>query len=304
MDAIWQWGIGFIHTVQLLHAPALDAIFKTITFMGEEKFFLVLLPLLVWCVDLAVGMRVAFAFLLSAYVNTCLKDLFTQPRPFVLDPTVKLHEASGYGLPSGHSQSAVVVWGVIAAGFRKTWLWVTAILLMALIGFSRVYLGVHFPSDVLGGWAVGAVFLGAYLALQPRVEDWLKKSGVAAQLALAVAAPLLLTLLHPTQDTISSMAVLMGTGVGFALLARATSFSASGPAWQVAIRFLVGMAGVGVLYVGLSAVFPTEGEPLYAGMRFVRYALLGLWVGLGAPWLFIKLRLAATASFQKPGQRF
>jgi len=294
MDAIWQWGIDLIHTIQLVHGPALDTIFKAITFLGNEEFFLILLPLVVWCVDFAVGARLAFAFLLSCYANTGIKDIFAHPRPFELDATVKLHEASGYGLPSGHSQSAVVVWGVIAAGFRKTWLWVTAILLMALIGFSRIYLGVHFPTDVLGGWTVGALFLAAYLALQPRVATWLKKAGLGVQLAVAVVAPLVLLLLHPTKGAASPMATLMGMGVGFALLRRITPFSAAGPAWQIAVRFLVGMVGIGILYFGLSAVFPHEGEPLYFALRFVRYALVGLWAGLGAPWLFLKLRLAST----------
>ena len=293
MDAIWQWGIDFIHTVQLVHGPALDVVFKAITFMGEEEFFLILIPLVFWCADFVVGARLAVIFLLSAYANTWLKDLFAHPRPFELDSTVKLHEASGYGLPSGHSQSAVVVWGVIAAGFRQTWLWVAAILLMALIGFSRIYLGVHFPTDVLGGWTVGAIFLAACVALQPRVEAWLKKAGLTVQLALAVAAPLALLLLHPTKDAASPMATLMGMGVGFALLRRITSFSAAGPAWQIAARFLIGMVGVSAFYFGLSVIFPHEGEPLYFALRFVRYALVGLWAGLGAPWLFLKLRLAS-----------
>ncbi|MEA3339063.1 MAG: phosphatase PAP2 family protein [Chloroflexota bacterium] len=300
MDAIWQWGLDLIHTIQLVHGPALDTTFKAITFLGEEEFFLILLPLVVWCVDFTVGARLAFAFLLSSYANTGIKDIFAHPRPFELDATVQLHEASGYGLPSGHSQSAVVVWGVIAAGFRKTaakaaaWLWVVAIALMALIGFSRIYLGVHFPTDVLGGWMVGAIFLAAYVALQPRVEAWLKRAGLGAQLALAVVVPLALLLLHPTKGAASPMATLMGMGVGFAFLRQVTSFSAAGPAWQIAVRFLVGMVGIGVLYFGLSAVFPHEGEPLYFALRFVRYALVGLWAGLGAPWLFLKLRLAST----------
>ena len=79
MDAIWQWGLGLIHTIQLVHGPALDAFFKAITFLGEEEFFLILLPLVVWCVDFAVGARLAFAFLLSSYVNTGLKDIPSQP---------------------------------------------------------------------------------------------------------------------------------------------------------------------------------------------------------------------------------
>ena len=293
MEAIWQWGLELIRTIQLVHGPTLDAIFKAITFLGEEEFFIMLLPLVFWCVDFAVGARLAFVFLLSVYANTELKYLFAHPRPFELDPAVKLHDAEGYGLPSGHSQSAVVVWGTIAAGFRKTWLWVVAILLIVLVGFSRIYLGVHFPTDVLSGWAVGAVFLAAYLALEPRFTAWLKQAGLAVQLALAVFVPLALLLLHPTKDTGSSMAVLMGMGAGVALTRQVAPFSADGPLWQRAVRFLVGVIGLLVLYVGLTLVFPAEGESLYFVMRVVRYALVGLWAGLGAPWVFRKLRLTS-----------
>ena len=296
MDAIWQWGIDLIHTIQLVHGPALDAFFKAITFMGDEEFFMIILPLILWCVDFTVGARIGFVFLLSPYVNALLKDWFADPRPFELDPTVQLHYsgADGYGLPSGHSQNSVVLWGVIAAGFRKTWLWVVAILLAVLVGFSRVYLGVHFPTDVLGGWTVGVVLLAIYLALGPRVEVWLRERELVWQLALAVAVPLALLLLYPTKSTASPMAVLMGMGVGVTLTRRTVPFSAAGPLWQRAARFLVGVIGMFILYLGLSFVFPSEGEPLYFAMRVVRYALIGLWAGLGAPWLFLKLRLASS----------
>lgn len=294
METVWQWGIDTIHTVQLMHGPVLDAIFEAITFMGNEEFFLILLPLIFWCVDFAVGARLAFAFLLSTYDNVGIKDLFAHPRPFERDPTVQLYDAEGYGLPSGHSQSAVVVWGIIAASFRKAWLWVVAILMMILIGFSRIYLGVHFPTDVLCGWTVGAILLAVYLVLEPRIEAWLKQAGLAAQLALAVIAPLALLLLHPTKDTTSSMAVLMGMGVGVALTRQMISFSTAGPLWQRGVRFLVGAIVLLVLYVGLKLVFPAEGESLYLVMRTVRYALMGLWAALGAPWLFLRLRLASS----------
>lgn len=294
MEAAWQWGLDLIRTIQLVHGPTLDAIFKAITFMGEEEFFMIILPLIFWCVDFALGARLALAFLFSPYACTVLKDLFAHPRPFELDPAVKLHDAEGYGLPSGHSQSAVVLWGIIAAGFRKAWLWIVAVLLMVLIGFSRVYLGVHFPTDVLGGWAVGAVLLGIYMVLEPRIEAWLKRASLAMQLALAVVVPLVLLLLYPSNDTASSMAVVMGMGVGVALVRRVAPFSAAGPLWQRALRFLVGMIGLLVVYLGLKFVFPGEGEPLYFAMRVVRYVLVGLWAGLGAPWLFLRLRLASS----------
>jgi membrane-associated phospholipid phosphatase len=293
MDAIWQWGIDFIRTVQLAQGPVLTAFFKAVTFMGEEEFFLLLIPTILWCVDFAAGARLAIIFLLSTYVNTGLKGLFAHPRPFELDPTVGLHDIGGYGLPSGHSQSAVVVWGTIAAEFRKTWLRVVAILLVVLISFSRIYLGVHFPTDVLGGWAVGAIFLALYLVLGSRIEAWLREASLAVQLMLSVALPLALLLVYPDKDATSSTSVLIGMGIGVALIRRIAPFSATGPLWQRATRFLVGAIGLLAIYFGLKLVFPAEGESLYLALRTVRYALVGLWVTLGAPWLFRRLRLAS-----------
>jgi membrane-associated phospholipid phosphatase len=300
MEPIWQWGLDLIRTIQLVHGPALDAVFKAVTFLGEETFFLILVPMIFWCVDFAVGARMAFVFLLSPYLNAVLKDLFAHPRPFELDPAVQLHDVGvgGYGLPSGHSQNAVVLWGSIAAGFRKTWLWALAIVLMVLIGFSRVYLGVHFPTDVLGGWAVGAVLLAIYVALGPCIEAWLKRIGLAWQLVLAIVVPLALLLAHPTADTATPTAVLMGMGVGVALTMRVAPFATAGPPWQCVLRYLVGAVGLFALYFGLKLVFPAEGEPLYFALRVMRYALVGLWAGLGAPWTFLRLRLASRRPHQ------
>jgi len=296
MDAIWEWGLEVIRTIQQIHGPALDAFFKGVTFMGEAEFFLLLLPAVFWSVDLAVGARMIFAFLLSTYVNNGLKYLIAHPRPPDLDPAVRLASAEGYGLPSGHAQSAVIVWGYLASAFRKTWLWIVALLLILLIGFSRIYLGVHFPTDVLGGWIVGVVFLLAYLALEFRVETWLKRLSLAAQLALTVLVPLVLLLLFHSGDAPKVMGAMLGGGVGLVWLVRAVPFRAAGPLWQRVVRFLVGVVILFVIYFGLKAIFPGEGEPLYLALSAVRYALLGLWMSLGAPWLFLRLRLASSGS--------
>ncbi len=292
MEPIWEWGLEVIRTIQQVHGPALDAFFKAITFMGEAEFFLLLLPAVFWSVDLAVGVRMIFAFLLSTYVNSGLKYLFAHPRPPDLDPAVRLASAEGYGLPSGHAQSAVIVWGYLASAFRKTWLWIVALLLILLIGFSRIYLGVHFPTDVLGGWIVGVIFLLAYLALEFRVETWLKRLSLAAQLALAVFVPLVLLLLFHSGDAPKVMGAMLGGGVGLVWLVRTVPFRTAGPLWQRVVRFLVGVVVLFVIYFGLKAIFPAEGEPLYLSFSIVRYALLGLWMSLGAPWLFLRLRLA------------
>ena len=108
MEAILQWGIGFINIIQQIHSPVLDSIFRVITFLGTERFYLLLLPLIFWCVDIRLGARLAVILLLSVYSNFYLKDFLQQPRPFDIDPSVQLADTQGYGLPSGHAQSSVV----------------------------------------------------------------------------------------------------------------------------------------------------------------------------------------------------
>jgi membrane-associated phospholipid phosphatase len=295
LEPIWQWGLDFIRAVQSVRGPVLDAIFVAITFLGEEDFFFILLPLILWCVDFAFGARLAFFFFISTLVNSGAKGLLEHPRPFDLDPEVRVYRAWGYGFPSGHSQTAVILWGAIASYVRKRWAWAVAVLLMALIGFSRVYLGVHFPTDVLGGWALGAVLLALYILLVPHIEDWLRRASLAVRLAPVVVIPVVIALVYPSDDAISAMGAFLGAGVGLVLVWRWVPFSAAGPLWQRAVRLLLGGAILLGIRFGLKAVFPGESEPLYALLRFVRYVAVGLWAGLGAPWLFVRLRLAPSS---------
>lgn len=293
MEVLLQWGIDLIVAIQQVHGPALDSIFRAITFIGEEEFYLLLLPLLFWCVDYGQGVRVTVLLLLSGYVNTSLKDLFQQPRPFDLYPSVRLSDAEGYGLPSGHAQSSVVVWGSLAAWLRERWSWGVAVVLMALIGFSRIYLGVHFPTDVLAGWAIGAVLLALYLAVGPEVEKRLAGLSLGQHILLALVVPLVLLLIHPVKDTTTAMGVLAGAGAGLAVAHRYVPFNARGPWRQRTLRFLIGGVIVIALYLGLKMVFPGEESAVYLVFRFLRFGLIGMWVSLGAPWVFRLLRLVS-----------
>ena len=291
VEAILQWGLSLIVAMQQVHGPALDNFFRAITFMGEEEFYLLLLPMLFWCVDFGLGARLAIIFMLSLWLNIGLKDLFHQPRPFDFDPTVMLHSAEGYGLPSNHAQSAVVAWGSIALWGRRPWLWAVAVGLMFLIGSSRVYLGVHFPTDVLVGWAVGVLLLVIYAAVEPIIRESLLKLNIWLQMLLALAVPVALLLVHPGIYTAMATGVLAGIGLGLALTRRYVSFSVDGRWWHYAVRFIIGSAVVFALYRGLKVISPVEESAFYMAFHFLSYGLVGVWASLGAPWLFQKLKL-------------
>lgn len=242
--------------------------------------------------DFRFGARLSIVFLLSTYLNIGMKDLLQQPRPFNLDPAIKLSEADGFGFPSDHAQASLVVWTGMAAWFRKSWFWAMAAFLIALIGFSRIYLGVHFPTDVIAGWAIGIVFLCLYLWLYKRLEDRLKHRGLLLQILLVFTLSIVLLVVHPTKDTTAISATIAGIGVGAALNRRYIYFSAHGPPGQRVLRFFIGIIILIFLFVAFNKVMVSESPSLNMIYRFLTYLLVGLWVSLGGPWLFRLLRIA------------
>ncbi|MBN1613031.1 MAG: phosphatase PAP2 family protein [Deltaproteobacteria bacterium] len=266
--------------------------FRAATALGEESFFLLFLPAIYWCIDRRIGVRLTVLFLFSAYLNALVKVLAHQPRPFQYDPRVRrLSFAAGHGLPSGHTQHAVVTWGYLSASFRRPWLWVLSGLLLVLIPLSRLYLGVHFPTDLAGGYLLGALILLAFIKLEAPVAAWLKRRGLAWQAGAALGVPAVMILCYPAGDPegITVGATLMGFGLGFILERRYVGFEYES-SWKKAIlRYLLGTAVLVSLWLGLKTAFDGLGaEPLF---RFIRYWLVGIWFALGAPWLFTKGRL-------------
>ncbi|MCB8945895.1 MAG: phosphatase PAP2 family protein [Ardenticatenaceae bacterium] len=285
-----------ITTLQQVEAEWLVKFFQALTFMGNQEFYLLLAPFLFWCVDWAVGARLTIMYLLAVWLNTEIKDIVQAPRPFQEDPSVILVDPEeiygvGYGMPSGHAQWAMTVWGVLATWVQRGWFWLLVGILVFLIGLSRVYLGMHYPSQVAAGWGLGLVTVALYAGLYRPVEQAIARLSLGAQLGLAVVVPGALLWLHPVADVVAATAVLTGLGIGLVIARHYLSFVVEGSWGQRVARYLLGIIIVLAIYFGLSAIFPGEGESLYVPLRFVRYALLGLWISVGAPWLFSLTRL-------------
>ncbi len=293
-EDILDWGIQVVLWFQQ-YSPTFDLPFKSLTFLGELEFFLIFMPVIYWCVDRRTGARLLVLFLISAYVNAIAKVLAAQPRPFQYDPRVRaLVHAGGGGLPSGHTQSAVVVWGYLASQFRRRWLLIIAGFLMIGIPLSRLYLGVHFPTDLLGGYFLGAMLLILYLRFAIHVEAWLVQKGVIWQFAAAILLPIALIFVNPKGSpyALSACGVLLGFGSGIILERRWIRFCTGAGLLKKLMRYVAGMLVLFGIWMGLRSGFAGL-EPDWV-FRVVRYALVGLWAGLGAPWLFVRLKLAAT----------
>ena len=178
MEGLIEWGYGAIGAVQSVRSPVADLLAGALSFLGREEFYLLLVPLLYWVVDKRLATHFAVLYLLSVYVNSIAKEVAAQPRPSATRVTI-LDEAEGGGLPSGHAQMAATSWGFLAARRPVRWFRWAMAALVAGIGLSRIYLGAHFPHDVLAGWVLGGAILLVYLALAPRVAPWLAAQPLA-----------------------------------------------------------------------------------------------------------------------------
>lgn len=124
------------------------------------------LGLAVWVLDGNGGafmQRLALGFAIELAVYKAVKQLFSRPRPFTKLPAVVrlIAPPDEFSFPSGHTAGAFVVLGIAGAAF--SWLIAPLAILAALIGLSRVYLGVHYPSDVMAGALLGASAAGVAL---------------------------------------------------------------------------------------------------------------------------------------------
>lgn len=302
LESLVPWGADFIVWVQSLSNPWLDSFFGFLTFLGNEEFYLILLPLVYWCIHKRTGAALGYLSLLSAWINSVLKYLFKIPRPGVLDSRVNvLSEQTSPSFPSGHAQGTLVNWAYLAYRFRNPVFWVVAILVILGVGLSRIVLGVHFPQDVLGGWLIGLVVLVIYIWAEPLVARWLSGQKAAILVVLAVGVPVLLIFLHPAdvdglypaEGSITPMSALAGFGLGLIMEREWVRFRAGGKWGRRVLRFLLGMAIAAVFYLGPRLILPEEmAYGLEAGLRFVRYALVGWVVAFLCPWLFVRLGLA------------
>jgi len=288
-ESILLWGLEVVKKVQMTLGPEMLGVMEFITFFGSEGFVLAMLPLIYWCVNRESGARIGITVLFSAFLNLWVKVLFHQPRPYNLDPSLKLSSETSYGFPSGHSQTSLTFWGGTLSILPRLIGILAFAIIPLLVGLSRLYLGVHFPTDVLGGWALGAIVLGIYFGLGSKIEALLHHWDLRSRIILISALTLGMNFLMP-EDTRMGGAF-FGSAVGFALASRFLRFSAKGGIGKKALRYVLGLASLLVIYILPKFLIKDTALSQQALVRFIRYGCVGLWVAFGAPWCFFKLGL-------------
>ncbi len=161
------------HFLQSFASDGLTALMVAVSAMGYELFYVGVLGLITFGVSFRKGFLLIQMVLWVSLVTDLAKDFFGMPRPHDVDVNVKLpgeaylggFQKQSYGFPSGHVSSTTTFWGGASLLFRTTTVWALAAVIVLLMPVSRIYLGRHFPADVIGGLVLGLLAVAASYAL-------------------------------------------------------------------------------------------------------------------------------------------
>ncbi|MDY6826018.1 MAG: phosphatase PAP2 family protein [Bacillota bacterium] len=279
--------IELIRYLQEWRRGPLEAIFRIFTFLGDDQFFMGFFSILMWNVNKELGFWGAFVLLSSAAFSNLIKDLTMLARPSIEGV---IHPAGSYAFPSGHTLTAVTVWGYLAVRLKSNFCRIWAVVAVVMIALSRMVLGYHFLGDILGGLALGVVFLLFFIWMSGYLYEkgWLDKFSGPLLISMALVLPALLTAVLPGVDPPKVLGLLAGASSGYVIEKEKVRSSVEG---FFTARVLKAVIGLGVLFgliMGLSGYLPSS----VPALGFIRYGLGGLWVTLGAPTLFVALKLA------------
>lgn len=292
-----------LYFLEALRCPAMDKLMLLITQFGEETAFLVASMIVFWCVDKKKGYYVLTVGFLGTILNQFLKLMFRIPRPWVMDPNFTAVEgaveaATGFSFPSGHSTSAVGTFGTIGYASRNSVMKWICYGICVLVPFSRMYLGVHTPADVLVGAALSIVMI---LVLAPIV--WRNsESRIQKLLAMLLALSFCLMLftkffpftieesqLHNltsgSKNAYTMLGAIGGLLVVYPLERKYVNFETKAVWWAQILKIVLGFALVLAVKEGLKAPL----DAVFSGhmvARAIRYFLVVMAAGFFWPMTF------------------
>lgn len=296
--------MALLHWLEGLRTPFLDTFFLLVTQCGEETLFIVAGLLFFWCINKRQGYYLLFVGFLGTVLNQFLKLLVRIPRPWVQDPSLTVvgnakEAATGYSFPSGHTQTAVGLYGGIARFATRWWVRGTLLLLCALVALSRMYLGVHTPLDVGVSLAVATVLV---LVMYPLINramqspDRMRMLFVAC--ALLAAAFLAFVTWFPfpadidphnyesgVKTAYKMMGCFLGLWLAFEVDERTLHFDTAAVWWAQILKMVLGLLPLLAIKSGLKAPLTSlcGGAPLADG---IRYFLIAAFAGCVWPLTF------------------
>jgi len=306
--------LEIIHWLQSFRNGLLDHFFVYATMFGEEVILILILGYIYWCHDKLIGEKIGITVFVSLAINNLLKLIVMRQRPFVVDSTItnlRPETSGGYSFPSGHAQTAATYSFGLFYVIKKRWLLIVAIIITTLVAVSRMYIGVHYLTDVLTGALIGIGI--AFLVSKYYDKITYMKQIYLALLGLTLLAMVGILVYYYIQNTTngvldasayyeqgSTIVKQLGTISGYVIAIlyekKYVQFENHRILYKNIIRFVLGVGIILLLRVGLKALFGLIVNPenltdqgaqsiLAISFDYLRYFIM-LFVGIG---LYTKL---------------
>ncbi|MGB7978170.1 MAG: phosphatase PAP2 family protein [Chlamydiales bacterium] len=209
-----QEQLEFVTRLAGQRSELLDPFFRFLNYFDTPYFFFVLIPAVWLGISYQWGLRIFYWFTLNSLIINFAKNSIGWPRPSTDLPAIGLYHPSSFGFPSGGALICMFLGGLLIYYWRTRAAWVIGSLYIFLVSFSRLYLGVHYPLDILGGWIIAWVMLVLFITLNDRIEGWIAKKGLYFTLLLSLAIPLAVMIAFPLPSVYFVMGSTIGIGLG------------------------------------------------------------------------------------------
>lgn len=289
---MFAFELNFLKWLESLRTDFLNTLFEAITILGEETLIILFVVAIWFAVDRKLAQQVFFVTATSLSINGIIKNFAQVPRPFTKGIScVRVDTATGYAFPSGHTQGFATWSSFFAAKFKKTWISILVGVLITAVAVSRLYLGAHYPSDVIVGVALGVgislfgnylfakvkdvkkIYLGTFLILTPFIVYFL------------IAADLLFADLFKTFGMVGGMVAISFLDENTEPLSYDIAW------WKKLIRIVIGVVLAVVLKEAIKLLNVFEIMQISLLIDAVRYFIVVMTVGYLCPMLFKKIKL-------------
>ncbi len=275
-----SYGNEAVAWVQSFRSDVLDSVFKTISYVADAELLIIIAACIYWIIEKRVGFSLMLLFLFGSYLNLAVKGLLEIPRPS--GPEIKqLSLFTGYSLPSAHAQNATTFGLITARTFRNQLFGIFTIILVLSIGLSRVYMGAHYPTDVVLGILAGIALVATYSYLLRFLESRITKLSFSKQILIVVTTMTPCFFGAPTPKAAVAVMMLSSFSIGWIFENRYLHSASLGTFKARSLQVLIGITGLGlIVLLGRLLEFLPGHDLLIA-------TALGFWITLGAPSLFL-----------------
>lgn len=279
----FDWEVSLIQWLQANMGPVGEAMAKGISFIGSDTVMVLMVMVILFCYKKEAGKRCAYIIALGGLWFPMIKNIVLRIRPYMAHEGIKVLQkvdadadamdivSQGYSFPSGHCVTSVAIYGGLAREVKKRWMWTVTIILVLLIGISRIAVGVHYPTDVLAGWAVGLAAIGFGILLEKVKKDWVRSLILAA-----VTVPGIFWC--TTNDYFTFLGLMIAMVFTFPFEKRKVNFQDT----RNPVAMILRLAGAMAIYVVLNTVlklpfskkFLENGTLVSHLVRSARYAII------------------------------